>query len=153
MLSGNKGELDMKLIMGLLFLLILVFAVPAFAQAPAPTHVIIIVQENRSPDALFSADTALVSGGSAAVLGTTQTAYCSNPNTPTFLLQPAPFNACFDPQHGHSLGFEPTFDSGLWDGACTVTATDASCWHGTGPANYTYADNAAFNGNMKILDP
>jgi phospholipase C len=47
----EEGKMNKKLAVSLLFFLIGLESVPAFAQTFS--HVIVIVQENRSPDNLF----------------------------------------------------------------------------------------------------
>jgi len=128
-------------------------------------HVIIVVQENRSPDNLFQ-DPVLLSNSAVDILNANPippnpNAACNNigsGGTGLLSLLPANFAACFDPQHGHHAGFEGAYDSGngTFDNACTVQATHDSCFHsGADTDNYTYAYNAPITGTSCpcILDP
>jgi hypothetical protein len=98
----------------------------AVAQANTPfQHVIIVVQENRTPDNLFGSDVFaktrqlpgadLVSGGP-----------CENvPPKPPYAIALQPINlgnAC-DPNHSHETSWVPTYDGGAMDGACTISAS------------------------------
>ena len=90
--------------------------ISAFAQAPATPntpiqHVIIIIQENRTPANLFFADKTLISRG-AHLVG------FGNCHGTKIALTPWQIDACFDPNHGHNAGWLPSYDNGKMDGAC-----------------------------------
>jgi len=157
----------MKLIKGFLFLLILVFAIPALAQAPAPKHVILVIQENRTPDNLFQ-DQILVLHGADLLkpypLATSPNAGCSKATGGLTYLYPYPnLDACFNPNHDYGPaptqmnpggGFEGAYDSAKWDGACTVPVMydPATCIPPTPYANYTYVQGPD-NRPGGILEP
>ena len=110
-----------------LFLFSLVLsATLAVAQANTKfQHVIIVVQENRTPDNLFGSDmfaqtrqlpgADLVGGGA-----------CENvPPKPPYAIALQSINlgnAC-DPNHGHKEAWISTYNGGAMDGACTITAS------------------------------
>jgi hypothetical protein len=97
-------------------------ATAAIAQLPANAikHVVIVVQENRTPDNLFGADTALVQAGANLA----SSGMCHNiPIT----LEPYELDACFDPNHQHAQGWEAMWDGGKLDGACDVRIAKESC--------------------------
>jgi len=117
--------------------------------ATAVKHVVIVVQENRTPDNLFGADTALAqSGANLASSG-----MCHNaPVT----LEPYELDACFDPNHQHAQGWEAMWDGGKLDGACDVRIAKESCIPVSPPPpypNYTYVANTKYDGVHGILDP
>ena len=141
----------MKLIKGLLFLLVFLPAITVYGQASGP-HVIVIVQENRTPDSLFQ-DSVLKANG--ADINTT--GHCFNGTTDTtYTLQPYAFlDACFNPNHNRGPatgtnkgGFEGAYTSytaahGIWDGACTVPPDTSNCTTvPTGYLNYTYVNDS-----------
>lgn len=83
-------------------------------------HVIVIVQENRTPDNLFGADRALIDAGAHLL----PTGSCQGRSIE---LTPWPLDACFDPNHGHKPGWLNTYDGGRMDGACNIPAAAATC--------------------------
>ena len=100
----------------------------AFSTTPAGAqnfntpiqHVIVIVQENRTPDNLFGADLALIAAGAHLV----QIGFCKG--TP-IQLTPWRLDACFDPNHYHNPGWVDSYDGGRMDGACGVRADKSAC--------------------------
>jgi phospholipase C len=81
--------------------------------SPAPTlqHVVIIVQENRTPDNLFQG----VPGADIATSGL-------NSSGQTVPLEPIPLAIAYDIDHSHP-GFLQMYDNGKMDGANNLAAT------------------------------
>src|SRR5579863_3963156 len=109
------------------------------ARAQTIEHVIIVVQENRSPDNLFGSDlynkprllpkAHLVASGAC---GSTQ----------QIQLTGVPLNDfCFDPNHGHTKGWAPMWNNGQMDGACNVPIDHKKCTPIPNP-NYSYVNYA-----------
>jgi hypothetical protein len=108
-------------------------------------HVIVIVQENRTPDNLFGADTALVSVGAHLV----PAGKCHGTSIALTAWQ---MDACFDPSHAHTAWLS-MYDSGAMDGACDVMPGVENCEGKSVPAcprgvrkedcpQYTYVSNS-----------
>lgn len=117
-------------------------------------HVIVIVQENRTPDNLFQ-DPILIQRGAHIA----QSGSCHGTN---ITLTPWQLDSCFDMSHAHVTGFEASYDKGLMDGACDVPVTvGTGCTPPTCPAgakskycpSYTYVPNTKYDGIHGILDP
>lgn len=143
--------MNAKLTQGLLFLLIFFVALPVMAQSPKPGHVIIIVQENRSVDQLFAGDSVLKSHG-ADLWTITAPITCGVSGMGNQYLHSSNTLAdCVDPNHGHTAGFEASYDvnNSSWDLACAVPAdlTGPSCTP-TAPANFEYIDISSH-----VIDP
>jgi len=148
--------MNKKLIQSLLFTLAITVGTPVFAQAPPPStwvqHVIVVIQENRTPDNLFQ-DTTLYNKLADILPAGSANAPCNGLGFPPMLaLTPAPLDACFNPNHGHGPatganagGFEGAYDSGngTFDKACKVQAQHANC--GGHPAidadNYSFVED------------
>lgn len=96
---------------------VLMGSVMAAGQTPAVTpntpiqHVIIIIQENRTPANLFFADKTLINRGAHLKA-------FGNCHGTKINLTPWQIDACFDPNHGHNAGWLPSYDNGKMDGAC-----------------------------------
>ncbi len=105
----------MKLLHKLLIVTFLLFSITnirVHAQISKITHVIVVIQENRTPDNLFAADPALVhNGGDIVDLSKSNQVPCKGKGTVT--LDATVLDACFDPNHGHSAAWIPTYDGGL----------------------------------------
>jgi hypothetical protein len=139
-------------------LLVLHFTAHCCAQFRFPNtpvqHVIVVVQENRSPDNLFLADQNLIRNGAHLV------ASGSCKGVPV-QMTPWQLDACFDPDHSHTGGWMKTYDGGKMDGACTTNAgLAAGCAVPACPNSayakcpeYTYVPNTTFDGVHGILDP
>ena len=144
-------------------------------------HVIVVIQENRTPDNLFNQDSTLVANGghvqapAATTRGSTD---ASDGSTP---LQSTSFYTCWDLDHSHAVSGEPsygawtkTWDSGAMDGACEVSVfykkvsgndyckgmAPLCLTSGTNSTNtcpYAYVDNAIWTTSGepydRILDP
>jgi phospholipase C len=121
-----------------ILLLALAATTVTFAQN-TPTHIVVIVQENRTPDNLFSA--------------LCSTSIGCDPNNPSKFnvvppqtggschqvqvspLQDRPLADCADPDHSHMLSWLPTYDgkNGFYmDGACDVPMQWGNCGGTTG---------------------
>ncbi len=101
---------------------------------PAITHVVIIVQENRTPDNLFHG----LPGADIANSGL-------DTNGDTIALQPIPLDDPYDLDHSHR-GFLAMYDNGKMDGANTVRATcGMKCPYANPQYGYVpSADNAPY---------
>jgi phospholipase C len=162
----------------LLLLLGATFAVAA-NNITQVQHVIIVIQENRTPDNLFNQDAVLVANG-----GHVQPNLPGQPTNSGLCLQQGTENpitlysrdlyTCFDPQHSHGPhglstkgAWETTWDGGGMDGACSDNLADNSCGGGpscltNGPHSsdtcpYAYVDNSIWTTSGspydRILDP
>jgi hypothetical protein len=95
----------------------------ALAQNPAIQHIIVVVQENRTPDQLFQ-DPNLIRAG-ADIIPPSTGGKCGTISVP---LQARPLADCGDPDHNHNNGWLPSYDQGNMDGACTTPMTyDHAC--------------------------
>ncbi|HXM63138.1 MAG TPA: alkaline phosphatase family protein [Terriglobales bacterium] len=133
----------------------------AFAQTnniPEVQHVILVIQENRSPDNLFGSDAIrkvhrLPPGADLARKGKCYDTITKTDATIT--LTPWTLDACFDPHHGHDQrppvndAWVESYRNGNMDGACNVPLNRTNC--GTPPcalagyehcAQYTFVDNS-----------
>jgi phospholipase C len=133
----------MKVALKTLFFLIWLGSVAAQAQVPYPNpfkHVVVIVQENRTPDNLFH--------GLLTWPGLNPTNYDiategKNSKGQTVVLEPAPLDTLYDLSHAHKA-FVQMYDGGKMDGADLIQCT-GSC-----PAvpNFKYVDNS-----QHLVDP
>jgi phospholipase C len=115
-------------------------------------HVIVVMQENRTPDNLFQ-DPVLIANG--ADISSTGFFKSTQGQRVTIPLAPGPLDSCYDPSHSHTAWLE-TWDSGAMDGADLVKVNFVGCGGGTGLPRYpqlTYVQNALFDGIHAILDP
>ncbi len=111
----------------------------AYAQHPGNPqgkiqHVIIIVQENRTPDNLFGSNPTFLLGANLATGGKMK----GHANVP---LAAGPIITCFGLGHSHAA-FTQSYDNGAMDGAYQILVTSArGC---TVPPNpmYGFADNS-----------
>jgi len=121
-------------------------------------HVIIVIQENRTPTNLFQQDSELVPNDAHLV----SPGYCG---TDEFGLSPLPFVTCYDTNHNHQLpsaDWVAMWDNGKMDGACAVTIWNKSCSPGP-PAcpdttykycpAMTYVQNTVQSNGYGILQP
>ena len=159
-------------------LLIALAATFAHTQTNIPQvqHVIVVVQENRTPDNLFNEDSILATHG-GDIQPTNNQGYCGKN---TVALMPTPLYTCWDPDHSHNVGrygvgaWKATWDNGKMDGACNITilchngndctknndgCNDVTMCYGSNWHNcpYTYVDNTVWNKTQspydQILDP
>jgi phospholipase C len=118
-------------------------------SAQTVNHVIVLVQENRTPDNLFGGDYTTLSGRGANLWqpSTLTPAPCvqNHQSYPTALV-PYSMDACFDPDHDHELAWVSMYDGGNMDGACNVHVANASCVCGQNQQqcfpNYSYVSNS-----------
>ncbi len=115
----------------------MVFPVLSATQAAAQTnnipfqHVIIVMQENRTPDQLFGSD-AFNSEPKLPGADLTQTGPCEW--VPAYVtLQSTTLGTYCDPKHDHQASWRNTYHKGLMDGACSVQL-------GSGSGNCKMAD-------------
>ncbi len=132
----------MKPAKNLQFLFTLAALTVTFASAqsnnlPKVQHVIVVVQENRSPDNLFGSDAfsnpAQLPGADLAQEGN-----CLGASVP---LSPFRLDGCFGPDHLHSPSWEQMYNMGKMDGACKIHIVNESCTFLQYP-NYTYVDDS-----------
>jgi phospholipase C len=109
------------------------------ALAPAQTipvgtfkHIIIVVQENRTPDNLFGATPVGHISGCSAENGFEPGVDIVDGGTPSGMqLQcsiPLPMNdGSLNPQHGYKLGWLPQYDNGNMDGFCQIKNSAGQC--------------------------
>jgi hypothetical protein len=125
---------------------------PATAQTKVQ-HVIMVIQENRTPTNLFHADQALISNGAHLV----NSGSCHGTSIPLTAL---PLDTCADPAHVHSA-WESMYDGGKMDGACDIPpqpnqgcvlprCSDTQYQY---CPQYSYVPNTKFDGVHGILDP
>ena len=82
-------------------------------------HIIVVVQENRTPTNLFGNDTALIANGFHSVT----TGQCGNQ---TVTLTSYQLDACFDASHAHTA-WVTAFDSGKMDQFCQIKSGIGGC--------------------------
>jgi hypothetical protein len=91
---------------------------PAPVHASGPTtntpfqHVIVIVQENRTPDNLFGSNHSFESGVNVRTWGL-------DSNNNQVNLQPRPLSDCYNPYHDHDA-FQDMYNAGAMNGADTI---------------------------------
>jgi phospholipase C len=129
-------------------------------------HVVVIFQENRSPDNLFQKDQKLITEG-ANIQSYGLSAAQPGVHIP---LTPVPLGCTpgncltYNPDHSHSPAFVDMYDGGAMDGAYKIKASCAKagtyCLNGKGNYSYAYvqpgdvapyfqlAENYAFADNM-----
>jgi len=109
--------------LALLFALTAIGAMLARAQTfnTQIQHVIVVVQENRTPDNLFGADQALINAGAHLV----PTGKCQGQ---PITLTSWKLDACFDPDHSHKPAWLNTYNGGKMDGSCNIsTGANTTC--------------------------
>ena len=151
----------------------------AMAQAnlwPYVQHVIIVIQENRTPDDLFNQDSTLIANGAhVQPPSNIKNDNCTTPSSYQ-ALQATPFYTCWDPDHSHGLNadnagaWNAMWDNGNMDGACKVfiswkpaqycNGVEPTCINSLKPyatiCPYAYVQNTQWDPNppyYKILDP
>jgi len=98
-------------------------------------HIVLIVQENRTPDDLFGSNPNFEPGVDIATSGL-------NSKGQTIPLASVPLAGCYDPGHGH-YDFQQAYDSGAMDGFDKETVGPLpGCVPGASP-QYRYVDNSA----------
>ena len=146
-------------------------AATAMAQSnniPQVQHVIVIVQENRTPTNLFQQDSTLINNGAHIVSQSAAPDVCAGT---AITLQPAPLYTCWDPLHSHA-SWTSMWHNGRMNGACNIKM---DCGNGPCPGNctdgnlcydyqtsgfeycsYTYVENTIWNNSApydRILQP
>jgi hypothetical protein len=102
--------------------------------APAFSHVIIVFQENRTPDNLFGSNPTFEPGVDIATSG-------QDSNGRTVTLKATPINGCYDVAHTHQA-FMAMYDGGKMDGADKqFTELTSDCVIPLEPA-FRFADNS-----------
>ncbi len=102
-----------------LFKLSLLFsflAAIASAQNQYVKNVIVVIQENRTPDNLFQ-DSTLITAG-ADIQAPATGGLCGSTSQP---LGGRTLADCVDPDHSHIPSWKNSYDGGAMDGACTVS--------------------------------
>jgi hypothetical protein len=134
----------MKLAVRSLILLAVLGSVLAHAQIPAIQHIIVVVQENRTPDNLFQ-DQNLRNAG-ADIVQKSQGGLCGSVPVP---LQPRSLGPdCVNPDHNHNSGWLRSYDSGNMDGACKLSyGTPCSVGPACPNTNYAHCPQYAYVDN------
>ena len=123
---------DGKILLLLLFGATL--AVAATNNVPQVQHVIIVIQENRTPDNLFNQDTALQTNAHVqpSYKNQVNVAPPCNPGIAGIPLSSTDLFTCWDPDHPHGVtstskgAWEKMWDHGQMDGACNISIS----WNG-----------------------
>jgi len=135
--SGNGHFLMARTIELLAIGLMMLLALPA-AEAASPgtfKHIIVMIQENRTPDNMFGSNPTFEPGVDIASSGL-------NSKGVTIPLAATPLDYCYDLGHAH-VNFVNTYDGGKMDGADKVKAQTQSptCVVPTTP-QFKYVDNS-----------
>jgi phospholipase C len=133
--NDKAGEISVRYVTTLATLLSVLFTARSWAQ-PAPfKHIIIIVQENRTPDNLFGSNPAFEPGVDIAASGVSSTGQ-------TVPLTAELLNGCYDPSHSHTE-FLTLYDNGKMDGGNLVKVhrNSKTCEIPTDPV-FKFATNA-----------
>jgi phospholipase C len=130
------------------------------AHNPQPNtpirHVIIVVQENRTPDNLFGSDlqNATRRLPNADLVGQ------GSCHGQTITLTAATLDTCWDPDHGHFQphpSWQQMYDGGKMDGACDIYIHNDACQPPTSippNPNYSYVDNTPITATgLGLVDP
>lgn len=160
------------------YILLPVFLAATFAHAQSNNlthvqHVIVVIQENRTPTNLFQQDAALITNGAHIVSSLQVNDKCGN--SKGFALQSTGLFTCWDTGHNYDLPNAPDWknmwDKGAMDGTCQISVVLAgnghnwcpqqpSCVIQKGPpwsqtCSYSYVQNTVWdpNGPHRILDP
>ena len=115
----------MRVLCTFLAVFVIVGGTVVSAQTPNTPiqHVIIVIQENRTPDNLFHEDKPLIKNG-AHVMPPNDVGSCLGKNVP---MRPTVLNVCFDLGHYHDPSWLDQYDNGLMDGACRVMIYPGKC--------------------------
>jgi phospholipase C len=126
----------MRAIGFLSFLLIIALA-PSWANAKPPLffkHIIVIIQENRTPDNLFGSNPSFEPGVEIATSGV-------NSHGLTLPLTAIPLNDCYDLGHNHP-NFEAMYDDGKMDGADNIVVLPSPGCSVPSNPQFKYVDNS-----------
>jgi phospholipase C len=103
-------------------------------------HVIILIQENRTPDNLFGSD---VVQNQTRRLPNADLVAQGACHSQSIALTPQPLDSCWDPDHGHSQPYPSwvqMYDGGKMDGACDIFIHTDQCQPpSSAPANPNYS--------------
>ncbi len=131
-----------------LTLLITLAAVPALAQTnniPQIQHVIIVIQENRTPDNLFGSD-AFNSQRQLPGADLVQNGQCYSVAPYTVPLQSINLGNSCDPDHSHEPSWASTYNGGAMDGACKISTKGCTMSY----PEYTYVQSSDVAPYFKI---
>jgi phospholipase C len=117
-------------------------------------HIIVVIQENRTPSNLFLEDQKLIKKGAHLA----RSGSCYGVSVP---MTPLPLDSCINPSHSYVSGWKPSYDAGKMDGACSIPAdVGKGCVLPPCPntkytvcPEYTYVANTKFDGVHGLLDP
>ncbi len=124
----------------------------AYAQQGVIQHIIIAVQENRTPDDLFQDPNLVAHGADIVPISTGGLCTTSTFGTLPIPLQSRPLSDCVNPSHNHNTGWLRSYDNGQMDGACTEPYSGSSCSPPLNPCpnrgyrncpQYAYVDNSS----------
>jgi phospholipase C len=121
--------------------LVLIATTLALAQSNLPQiqHVIVVIQENRTPDNLFGSD-AFANQHQLPGADLVQSGQCYTTAAPhTIPLQPLSLGNTCNPDHSHQPAWMNTYHSGAMDGACTINAYNCGT---TSNPEYTYVNGS-----------
>jgi phospholipase C len=130
---------NMKLVAAILILLVSLGTTVARAQAPdhhqhSIQNVVVIFQENRSPDNLFGSNPNFLPGVDIATSGV-------NSKGQTIPLTPVKLTGCYDLNHMHSA-FVQMYDGGKMDGADKVKVNFGGTCQVPANPQFKYVDNS-----------
>jgi len=118
-------------------------------------HVIMLIQENRTPDNLFGSDFT----NSPRRLPNAHLVQHGSCHGASITLTPSRLDTCYDPDHGHGIphpSWLDMYDNGKMDGACDIFIHNSCSSLTPLPANptYTYVDNTPIPGQtFGIVEP
>lgn len=133
-------KLFRRIVLALFLTFLATFAVAQANLYPYVQHVIIVIQENRTPTNLFHEDATLVANG-AHVMPTNNQATCGTTPPPPYsggpsctdkeaaspvVLTGVSLAPPFDPNHAHYPGWYCTYDGGKMDGACHIPVSEVT---------------------------
>ena len=105
----------------------------AYTQNTKFQHVVVIVQENRTPDNLFHDPVLITNGADIASSG--------NSGGQTIPLKPRPLVTCYDLDHAHPA-FKAMFDGGKMDGAGNIRVIFTPPCQPPKNPQFSYVDNS-----------
>ncbi|HXM21311.1 MAG TPA: alkaline phosphatase family protein [Terriglobales bacterium] len=123
----------MKLAAKTLLFLTSLGATFAYAQNTKFQHVVVIVQENRTPDNLFQDPLLIANGADIVPFG--------NSKGRRIRLQPVSLVTCYDLDHAHGA-FKKMFDRGKMDGAGDIRVISDPPCHPPKDPQFSYVDNS-----------
>jgi phospholipase C len=141
---------------------------PHTNNIPQIQHVIVVIQENRTPTNLFHEDAKLVAKGAHVIPPNNQgvcgpilknpVKSCTDANENTAItLTGLPLVTPVDPDHTHYAGFQCAYDNGAMDGACHTHVPKASKTSNIsgcpGGGYQQYCPYTFVNNDAGILDP